>query len=162
MRFLFGTFLLFGLIACAAETAPPQELTNADRGQIQAEVLDWSDQWLAAATGLDAQGVAGLMDQADAHFMMEGAYNATWQDFLTSTQRDFLGLAEWQGEWGMRRIDVLAWDAALFVGETVGRVRLSDGAEADSRTVFSFVVRKKEGLWVGLYGQAGEVADPGL
>lgn len=162
MRFLIGVFLLLGLAACGGETAPQQGMTSADRGQIQAEVLDWSDQWLAAATGLDAQGVSGLMDPADAHFLMGGAYQATWQDILSFSQSHFLTLAEWQGEWGMRRIDVLAPDAALFVGETVGNIRLSDGTEAENRSVFSFVVRKKDGLWTGLYGQAGEVADSGL
>jgi uncharacterized protein (TIGR02246 family) len=127
-------------------------MTNAERGQIQAEVLAWSDQFLAAVNNRDAQGVALLFDQADGHFIDVGSYLPNWSAFLTSTQELYAGWESWNGAWETRRIDVLAPDAALFVGEAVGMLKPREGGELDHRTDFSFVVRKKDGVWTGLFG----------
>ena len=152
MRAIPGICLLLVLAACAGEPAPPPEMTNAERGQIQAEILTWTDQWLDAAVNLDAHGLAALFDQADGHFMRGASYEPTWQAFFTGSQDLYSSWDAWDGQWGTRRIDVLAPDAALFVGETVGLVRYSDGREFDNRAGFSIVVRKREGAWTGLFG----------
>ena len=160
MRFLsFSLVASFAIAlgACAGEPAPPTEMTNAERGQIQAEVLEWADQFLAAATSLDASGVSSLFDQADGHFMAGTAYRPNWQAHLQGTQELYAGWDAWEAEWGTKRIDVLSSDAALFVGETSGSLRLSDGTELDKETMFSFVLRKKDGVWLGLYGHGSAV-----
>ena len=153
MRTISSVCLLLLLGACAGEPAPPPEMTNAERGQIQAEVLAWADQFLDAATNLDAQGVAALFDQADGHFMDGGTYRSNWQDFLTGTQELYGTWESWEGAWDTRRVDVLAPDVALLVGETSGVLQYPDGGEFDFRTYFSFVLRKKDGVWLGLFGQ---------
>ena len=153
MRAIAGVFLLFALTSCAGEPAPPPEMTNAERGQIQAEVQAWADHWLEAATNLDANGAAALFDQADGHFMDGTSYRPTWQIFLTETQNLYSGWESWESQWDTRRIDVLAYDAALFVGEASGLLRYPDGREFDFGTHFSFVLRKKDGIWKGLFGQ---------
>jgi len=160
MRVLSGVFLLLLLSACAGEPAPPAEMTSAERGQIQAEVLDWSDQWLAAASSLDAQGAAAMFDQSEAHFTDGAVYEPTWQAMLDHSQELYGSWDEWQGEWGMRRVDVLAPDLALFVGEASSMIRRADGGEFDVQTTFSFLLRKQDGVWKGLYGQVGGTWTP--
>lgn len=160
MRAIPGVFLFLLLAGCAGDSAPSQEMTNAERGQIQAEVLNWSDQWLAAGTSLDAQGVAALFDEADGHFTEGGVYQPNWQAMLEHSQELYGSWEEWQAEWGSRRVDVLAPDLALLVGETVGTIRRGEGGLFDVRATFSFVVRKKDGVWKGLYGQVGGIWTP--
>ncbi len=160
MRGIPGIGLLLLLTACAGEAAPPPEMTNAERGQIQVEILAWADQWLDAATSLDAQRATALFDQADGHFMDGTSYLATWDQFLTGTQERYGGWESWEAEWGTRRIDVLAPDIALFVGEASGLLRLRDGGEFDFLTNFSFVLRKKDGVWTGLFGQVAGSRTP--
>ena len=127
---------------------------------IQAEVLDWADSWLTAATGLDPQAVGGLLDQADAHLMTEAGYLGSWQTATDMMTEHFGALAEWDAEWTMRRVDVLGPDAALFVGQTTGRVLLSTGEEYADASGFSFVLRRVDGTWKGLFGQQTGIADP--
>jgi uncharacterized protein (TIGR02246 family) len=148
------------LVACGGGTEAAPELTSADRSGIQAEVLDWSDQWLENGTNLDAQGVALLFDEADGHFVDGGRYQATWQEFLTHSQELYGGWESWEGQWGSRRIDVLADDAALFVGQMESVITDDEGVESDVQTTFSFVLRKKEGVWKALFGQVGGVWTP--
>ena len=69
--------VLFGLILAGCggtEVVPEPEMSNAERGQIQAEILGWADAWLAASANLDAQAAGALLDPADAHLMTEGGY----------------------------------------------------------------------------------------
>jgi hypothetical protein len=128
-------------------------MSNEERGQIQAEVLSWSDVFLRNLNDVDAQGVAGLFDSSDAHFIDGAAYLPSWQAFLTQTQELYGGWEAWEGEWVTRRVDVLDFDAALLVGEAASVVTLQDGTEYDNRALFSFVVRRGEsGAWSGLFG----------
>ncbi len=152
MRALSLAGIGFLLAACAGEPAPPPEMSNAERGQIQAEVLAWSDQFLVAVNDLDAQGVALLFDQADGHFVDAGRYLSGWAPFLANTQELYGGWTSWAGAWGTRRIDVLSPETALFVGEATGQVQQREGGDFDHQTQFSFVVRKKDGVWTGLFG----------
>ena len=151
-RLVLGVFLLGSFTACTGQPAPPSEMTDQARGQIQAEVLEWSDQWLAQVTSLDPQGAAGLFDQADAHFMNGASYQGNWQQFLDETRSLYEGWEVWDGSWVTRRVDVLAPDAALLVGEVAGLQQWTDGSEYDFNTYFSFVLRKKGEAWTGLFG----------
>ena len=160
MRALSGILLLVLLSACAGEPAPPAEMTNAERGQIQAEVLGWSDQWLAAASSLDAEGAAAMFDQSEAHFTDGAVYQLNWRAMLEHSQELYGSWDEWQGEWSTRRVDVLAPDLALLVGETSSMIRRDDGGEFDVQATFSFLLRKEEGVWRGLYGQVGGTWTP--
>ena len=158
MRFLSLAVLSLALGACAGEPAPPPEMTNAERGQIQAEVLEWADQFLNAATSLDAVGVTALFDQNDGHFMAGTSYKPTWQAHLDGTRDLYADWESWDAEWGTKRIDVLSPEAALFVGEMSGTLQLPDGTEFDRKMTFSFVLRKKDGVWTGLYGHGSGVS----
>lgn len=152
MRILSLAGIGFLLVACAGEPEPPPEMTNAERGQIQAEVLAWSDQFLEAVANLDAQGVVLLFDEADGHFVDGSAYFSGSAPLLAHFKELYGGWESWEGEWATRRIDVLSPEAALFVGEATGKLKPRDGGELAHRTYFSFVLRKKDGVWAGLFG----------
>jgi len=160
MRVLSFALFSLALGACAGEPAPPPEMTNAERGKIQAEVQAWADQFLAAATSLDAAGVSALYDQADGHFMAATSYQPNSQAHLGFMEDLYAGWEAWETEWGTKRIDVLSPESALFVGETTGTLRLPDGTEFDKKTVFSFVLRKNDGIWTGLFGHASDLTTP--
>lgn len=160
MRLFFGVVAVSLLAACTGGTDAAPEMTSADRSLIQGEVLDWSDRWLETGTNLDAQGVASLFDKADGHFIDGGQYQATWQEYLTHSQELYRGWESWEGTWGSRRIDVLADDAALLVGQVESVITTDEGVEADVQSTFSFVLRKKEGVWKALFGQVDGVWTP--
>jgi hypothetical protein len=89
-----------------------------------------------------------------------GQYQPNWQAFLTHSQELYGSWESWEGQWGSRRIDVLASDAALFVGQMASVIKDDEGVESDVQTTFSFVLRKKEGVWKALFGQVGGVWTP--
>lgn len=151
MRSYALVFAALAAFSCTGESAPV-EMTNAERGQVQAEVLTWADQWLDAVSNLDPQGVASLLDQADGHFFNGTSYRSNWQAFLNGTQELYSGWDAWEGEWGARRVDVLSPDAALLVGEARGMVRFLDGTEADNHVAWSFVLRRSDTGWKALFG----------
>jgi hypothetical protein len=129
-------------------------MTAAERGQIQAEVLGWADQYLDAATNLDGMGVALLFDQADAHFFSGSNYWSNWEAIRVGLEELYGGWESWEGEWATRRVDVLSPDAAVLVGQATGLFRLDDGSEYDNRVGLTFVLRRTEAGWKGLMGQA--------
>jgi len=152
MRVISGSCLLLLFAACTGEPPPPPEMTNAERGEIQAEVLEWSDQFLEAVNRIDSEAVLALFDPADGHFVNSGSYWATPQAHRAGKQELYAGWETWQGEWETRRVDVLSPERALLVGEVVGVMKPVDGGEIDHQTFFSFLLRKEEGVWRGLFG----------
>jgi len=161
MRTFAGVVLGLFLTGCAGEPPPPPEMTNQERGEIQAQVLEWSDRFLEHLNYLDAAGVAGLFDRDEAHFGNGAEYQSTWQALSDGTQALYRDWESWTGEWESRRVDVLAPDAALVVGQAAGVLTLPDGSEYEARPLLSFVLKKGEdGSWVGLYGQVASERQP--
>lgn len=160
MRAFSGSCLLVLLGACTGEPAPPPEMTSAERGEIQAEVLEWSDQFLEAVKRVDAEAVTGLFHSEDGHFVSGDSYLATPQAHRASTRELYATWETWQGEWETRRVDVFSPEAALLVGEVVGVIKPVDGEEVDHTTLFSFVLQKEEGVWNGLFGHVSASRTP--
>jgi len=155
MRVFSVVILSVLLVSCGGE-APPvsQEMTAAERGEIQAEVLGWADQYLEAARNLDAMGVALLFDQADAHFFSGSNYWSNWEAIRTGLEEFYGNRTHYEGEWATRRVDVLSPEVAVLAGQNTGFFRLEDGREFDTRGGFTFVLRKTDAGWKGLIGQA--------
>jgi uncharacterized protein (TIGR02246 family) len=158
MRALAAAAVLLMVSACQAP--PPAEMTDAERAQIEAEVLAWSDQWLEAGTNLDAEGVAALFDQDDGHFVSGVLYSGTWAEFLSGSRELYGGWEEWGGTWDARRVDILGPGVALMTGQATGPLTLADGRRLTNRARFSFVVRETEGEWRGLYGHVSAASTP--
>ncbi|MBT8396898.1 MAG: nuclear transport factor 2 family protein [Gemmatimonadetes bacterium] len=155
MRAIFLVFLALCFSGCAGGEAPPaQELTGPERSQVQAEVLDWADQYLEAGTNLDFMGAVLLFDQADGHFLSGSNYWSTWEAVRTGLEEVYGGWDLWEGQWTTRRVDVLSADAALLVGEVAGLLRLEDGREFDNQVGLSFILRRTPEGWKALFGHA--------
>ena len=155
MRVFPAVVLSLLLASCGGEAPPPsQEMTAAERGQIQAEALGWADQYLEAATNLDAMGVALLFDQADAHFFSGSSYWSDWEAIRTGLEALYGNWESFDLEWATRRVDVLSPNMVLLVGQATGLLRLEDGREFDNRGGLSFVLRRTDVGWKGLMGHA--------
>ena len=158
-----GALVVIGLafFFYSSPTAPPSsEITEAQIAEIEAEVLDWSDQWLEAGTNLDSEGVAALLDQDDGHFVSGAAYRATWAEYLAGSQEVYGSLKEWGGEWDARRVDILGPGVALLTGQATGPWTLADGSRFTNRVRFTMVVREIEGVWKALYGHISSARTP--
>ncbi len=161
MRAFFSVSLALLLAGCGGDGAPvPQELTAAERSEIQAEVLDWADRYLEAAANLDFMGIVLLFDQADGHFLRGSRYWSTWDAMRVGMEELYGGWDAFEGQWATRRVDVLSSDAAILVGELTGMVRFEDGREFENQAGFSFVLRRTPEGWKGLFGQAAATRTP--
>jgi len=149
-----------GFLLYSSPTAPPAEMTEAEIAQIETSVLAWSDQFMEAATNLDGEGVAALMDPDDTHFVSGAKYWATWAEYLSGSQEFYGGWAEWGGVWDARRVDILGPGVALLTGQATGPLALADGRRFTNRARFTFVVREAEGGWKGLYGHISAESTP--
>jgi hypothetical protein len=129
-------------------------MTAAERGQLQAETLGWADQYLEAGTNLDAMGVALLFDQADAHFFSGSTYWSNWDAIRVGLEEVYGSWEQWEGEWATRRVDVLSPEVAVLTGQITGLLRFDDGREFNNQVGLSFVLRKTDAGWKGLFGHA--------
>jgi hypothetical protein len=110
-----------GFFLYSSPAAPPAEMTEAEVAQIEAEVSAVGDQWIASMNAIDVTACAGLFDPAGTHGV-DGAYYANYEEWVEHLERLFSTWEAVNVAWTNTRVDVLASDAAMFVGEGEGVV----------------------------------------
>lgn len=157
MRISSKLVLLLAFIACQP---PSSELTETEEAAIRADVLDWSEAWLEGVNGRDPEGMAALFDSVAAHMTDGRSYYPTWDEMLAANRRHFSTWPKREMEWTNRRIDVLAPDIVLLVGQYEGRELWESGAEYGLTAFISVVLRDIDGEWKGIHAQlSGERED---
>ncbi|MGD8360982.1 MAG: nuclear transport factor 2 family protein [Gemmatimonadota bacterium] len=149
-------FLVLGFFAYKywPPTAPP-EMTEAEIAQVEADAATVGDQWLAAVNGINADAFLDLFDSANT-YAVDGAYYATYDEWVGRIQRLFSTWENVDWAWGETRVDVIAPDAAMFVGQTEGTRTRTDGQTSNARVGVTLLVRKIGGVWKIVYqGSAG-------
>jgi len=130
-------------------SAPP-EMTEAEIAQIEAEVLSVGDQWLAAVVEVNPDGFLDLFDPAGTH-ATDGYHYATYEDWVAHIRNLFSTWEDVNWAWTSTRVDVLASDAAMFVGHAEGTLTRTDGRTSDGGPGVTLLVRKDGGGWKIVY-----------
>jgi ketosteroid isomerase-like protein len=125
----------------------PPEMTGAEIAQIQTEVEAMADQMMTAFNNLDTEAATALFDPSSMDGNDGSSYYANYDEWVAHVQDLFGRFQELSSEWTSRRVDVLAPDVALFVGQNEARVTQTDGSEYTIHGYMTDVVRKIDGAW---------------
>lgn len=139
------------LVFSACQSEAPQ-LTDSDRAEIEIQIRAVADQWLAELEAGNAQGTADLLDPARGDFIDGDAYYADPAEYLANARALFSDWESREGDWTRTRVDVLAPDAGVFVGDRAALVQRTDGSQWDVRTLFTFVMTSDTTGWKVLHG----------
>jgi hypothetical protein len=148
------------LLLVAACQAPPTEMTEAERAQIEAEVLSMGDQWLAAVNDVNPEGFLDLFDPAGTH-ATDGYNYANYEDWVGRVQRLFSNWEDVNWAWVYTRAELFSSDAAMFVGYAEGARTNTDGEISEGGPGVTLLMKKSGGAWKIIYqGTAGRWTPP--
>lgn len=145
MRALAGLAVLVLFASCQAP--PPPEMTEAEREAIQTEVMSVGDQLMVALSDLDPGVAAGIYDPATMHGNDGATYYATYDEWVTHNEELFARFEEADGSWRNVRVDVLAPDIALLVGQNEMLMTQVGGERTNIQGYITVVLRKIDGSW---------------
>lgn len=133
------------LLVAACQTAPP-DMTEAERAQVESEVLTVGDQWLAAVNGLNPDVFLDLFDPADTH-ATDGYIYANYEEWAARIRGFFPNLGDVNLAWASKGVEVFAPDAAMLVGQTEGTRTRADGTTSDFAPGVTLLVRRVGNGW---------------
>lgn len=136
--------LLFLVAACQS---PPPEMTDAEMAQIEAEVVGVAEQFMTGLNNLDPGVAAALYDHSSMHGNDGAAYFATYDEWVAHNEEFFARFEDLNGGWTDTRVDVLAPDVALVVGQNEMAVTQVTGARTNIHGYITLVMRKTDGAW---------------
>ena len=145
MRIIVALAIL-SLVASCQTTTP--EMTSADRAQVEAEVNEWADGFLAAFADLNPDKMTsfwtqdGISSVSFARRMTSSAEMADFYDGLLS------GWTSSQAEWmpGIV-IDVISPTTAVFQGSSRQATTNSEGVSLVQLIHFTHYLKKVDGAW---------------
>lgn len=108
------------------QAPPPPEMTDAERAQIVAEIMEFSQLWMDVWEENNCEAAASFLHPTDLSFLWQGeALNRSdWLDVCAPV----VALREsWVGSWAGRKVQVLTPDAAIFVGTFADTIRFTSG-----------------------------------
>ncbi|MFG1691129.1 YybH family protein [Gemmatimonadota bacterium] len=127
MRFLTLAALIL-LAACQAP--PPAEMTDAERSEIEAAVIQVAEGWFTSWASADADGIQAIFDN-ERFVYVSGGTRLDSPDAVASFLQDWYEDRSWEGGWDEIAIDVLSPDAAAFSATFHMRVTYTDGRVFD-------------------------------
>jgi uncharacterized protein (TIGR02246 family) len=122
-------------------------MTEAEQAEIQAEAMVVADQLMTALNTLDPEVAAALYDRSKMHGNDGAVYFATYDEWVAHNEEFFGRFEELEGGWTNTRVDVLAPDAALFVGQNEMAVTQVSGARTNIQGYITLVMKKTDGAW---------------
>jgi ketosteroid isomerase-like protein len=138
---------VLALLFIATEQTAPPEMTEAERAQIESEVAAVADQLMTALSNLDTSVSEALYDPATMHGNDGTAYFATYDEWVAHNEDLFGRFEELDAGWTNTRVDVLAPDVALFVGQNSVDATQVSGARTNIQGYITLVLKKTEGDW---------------
>ena len=94
----------------------PAEMTEAERAQIEAGVMEWAEAWFDVWRGNDCELSRPLIHPTRSVFVFQGKPTRSIDDWMNYCGRSLENRASWSGSWTDIEIRVLSADAAEFVG----------------------------------------------
>mgnify|MGYP001822653937 CR=1 FL=1 len=115
MRVLLAVAVLMLVAACQA---PPAEMTEAEIAQIEAEVMQFADDWMDAWKDMESDcETAEAMLHPDHWVRITGSAEvrdiSDWPDFCARSTATRAGFS---GDWTETKVRVISPDAAVFIG----------------------------------------------
>lgn len=141
MKTLHVIFVSLLLVFCACQ-APPDEMTDAERSQIEAAVTEGLKTWIEGLNTRDGTLAASIADP-EADFVDFGTHYKNQADLREHLERLVAMFQSWDSAWDDVQVDVIRPDLALFFGQFTMSRRFLDGRlqEADP---YIFVTGKFE------------------
>jgi len=143
IKALAEIYLLLSLVAC--QVSPPA-MTHAERARIEAEVTAVGEQLMEAMNNLDVEALSALYDPSSMHGNDGSVYYPTYAEWVAHVELLLGSFEELSSEWTNTRVDVLAPDAALFVGQSQARLKGAEQGESREGYV-TLVLRNLDGAW---------------
>jgi ketosteroid isomerase-like protein len=101
---------------------------------------------MAAMNNLDVEALSALYDPSSMHGNDGSVYYPTYDEWVAHIELLFGSFEGLSIEWKNRRVDVLAPDAALFVGQSAAWLRRTEQGESREGHV-TLVLRRIDGAW---------------
>lgn len=130
----------------SSPSAPP-EMTDTEMAQIEVEVAAVADQLMTALNNLDPEVAAAIYDRSSMHGNDGTAYYADYEEWVAHNEELMGRFEELNAEWKNTRVDVLAPDVALFVGQNEVIAKQVSGAETNIQGYITLVLRRIDGEW---------------
>jgi len=123
MRTLAVMAVLFLVVACQA---PPPEMTEAERTQIEADVAAVMQQFMEGFNELNLEKINQTMHPDLMSFPLGGRLvnKSEYREYLDEWVAD---KESWKGSWHEMRVRVLSPNAAVFTGTYSDTIRYLDG-----------------------------------
>jgi hypothetical protein len=122
---VFGAFLI--LVLAVGCQAPPAEMTEAERAQIEAEVLAWSEVWEEGWEPANRCEILRALFHPDHPVRLAGGEpqgRDGWFEFCMSNYATWVSFS---GTWGDREVRVISPDAAVLITRYDGTWEFEDG-----------------------------------
>jgi hypothetical protein len=143
MKALAAVSLLLPFAAC--QVSPPA-MSHAERARIEAEVAAAGEQLMTAMDNLDVEALSAMYDPSSMHGNDGSVYYPTYDEWVAHVDLLLGSFEELSSEWTSTRVDVLAPDAALFVGQSEARLSSTEPGESREGYV-TLVLRNIDGAW---------------
>ena len=122
------------------------EMTEAEKARIEAEVAVVGDQLMTAMNNLDVEALSALYDPSSMHGNDGSVYYTSYDEWVAHLEQMLGSFEGMSSEWTNTRVDVLAADAALFVGQSNATLTRTEQGESREGYV-TLVVRNTGGVW---------------
>lgn len=148
------------LLFSGCQGSAPQQISDADRAQVETGVRAAADQWIGAWEAGDAEGTADLLVPSIGDFMYGESYWVDPEQYVAGARGLYADWESMEGDWTRTRLDVLAPNAGVFVGDRSSLAHRSDGSEWDVRSLVTFVMTRDETGWKILHGHVSSSWTP--
>lgn len=112
-----------------ASCTPCQKLTDADRSQIEQQILSLHQQIIEAAEKADAEMMFSHILDNEGVILQNGLFHESRQDALNYTEAGFGGIAKIDYQFDHQIVEVLSPDKALLKGSGTSIVQTNNGRE---------------------------------
>jgi hypothetical protein len=122
--------VLAGLAAwyfyAASDSAPPAEMTEVEIAQIEAEVTEWADAWMAVWEQNDCNAAVPFFHPTKTAFLWQGKAlsRAAWLEECNPVVANRVAFA---GHWTSVEVEVLTPNVVHFLGTYTDTIRYESG-----------------------------------
>jgi len=115
-------------------------MTEAERAQIEAEVLQVAETWMDVWRANDCESSRPLMHPTRMVVLWGGTPHSSIDEWMEYCEGSIANRAGWSGSWTDKQVRVFSTDAAVFIGTYSGTYTYRDETPARHYPVASQVI----------------------